>query len=663
MCGIVGVVGSRANRELVEEMCATIVHRGPDSHGFYLRPGVALGMRRLSIIDLAGGDQPIHNENRTVWTVYNGEIYNFQSLCKDLKARGHCFYTRSDTELLVHSYEEFGDNLCARLRGMYAFALWDDSKQKLILGRDRLGKKPLYYTQVDDSILFASEIKALLCYREVSREIDPVSLDHYFTLGYVPGPRTMFRGIMKLLPGHQMTFSRGQVCIREYWDLSSQESDTPDGEREQEWLEWLDMKLQEAVRLRLVSDVPVGAFLSGGLDSSVLVALMRKHVTGPLKTFSVAFDEPGGYDERQHALEVARHLATDHYEVVVKESPPELLTKVVHHLDEPIADEAAIPTYLVSEAARQQVKVVLTGEGADELFAGYGQYYYIQRLNEIQAHLPQVLIRTGRLLLPLVPDGGRGGVWLERGRKVLLGLLYPPGESYTQYGHLIPAHQRTQLYSKEFKELLQRHPEAGADPRLGFFSRVSHRAALDQALYVDTKTWLPDELLMKVDKMSMANSLEARAPYLDHCLVAGVFRMPAHLKVRNGVFKYILRRLGQSLLPESIWQRRKHAFAVPYRAWFTGELKPFVYDTLRADNVRAHGLLDAAGVQRRLRNYFDRGQQGPKETRALWALMCFQLWYGMFIGRGGAGLAPAKCDAGGSVGQLAAGAASTLSGS
>lgn len=633
MCGIVGMVGRRANRGVVEAMCPTIVHRGPDSQGFYVQPGVVLGMRRLSIIDLAGGDQPIHNEDRTIWTVYNGEIYNCQLLRKDLESRGHCFYTRSDTELLVHSYEEFGQELCASLRGMYAFALWNESTRELILGRDRLGEKPLYYAQLGDTLLFASEIKALLSCHEVSREIDPVSLDQYFTLGYVSGPRTMFRGISKLLPGHQMTFTQGRASIRRYWDLPTAASEMPCNDREEDWLEWLDDSLQEAIRLRLVSDVPVGAFLSGGLDSSVVVALMRRHATGPLKTFSVAFDEDGDYDERQHAREVARYLSTDHHEVIVKGSSPDLLTKVIWHLDEPIADEASVPTWLVSEVARQHVKVVLTGEGADELFAGYGQYFYVHRLNELQTQLPLPILRLGRHLFPLLPDGGRGGMWMERGRKVLLGLLYPPAQSYTQYGHLMSSHQRNKLYSRELKRLLESYQETGDDPRLGYFSHVFDRPALDQALYVDTKTWLPDELLMKVDKMTMAHSLEARAPYLDQKLVEGAFRMPARLKIRNGVFKYILRRLAQPLLPETICQRRKHAFAVPYREWFIGPLRPFIYDILGPEKGRDHGFLNPGTIQEHLRDYFDHGLQGPKETRILWALMCFQLWYDVFVTR------------------------------
>ena len=631
MCGIVGIVGPQADPKKVEEMCATIVHRGPDSDGFYFRPGVALGMRRLSIIDLVGGDQPIHNEDRTLWTVFNGEIYNLPTLREELEGRGHRFYTRSDTELLVHSYEEFGQDLCARLRGMFAFALWDEARQELVVARDRLGKKPLYYTQAGDTLFFASEIKALFCSPHISREIDPVSLDQYLTLGYVPAPRTMFRKIMKLLPGHLMTFSQGRLTVRQYWDLMAQDTDAPRTQQEPEWLEWLSEKLQEAVRLRLISDVPLGAFLSGGLDSSIVVALMRRYVTGPLKTFSVAFDELGDYDERRHAKTVARHFDTDHYEVVAKGSPPELLTKVVWHFDEPIADPAAVPTYLVSQEASRHVKVVLTGEGADELFAGYGRYLYVQRLNALQSRLPGFLKRLGRRSLLLFPNGERGGVWLERLRKVLLGLFTPVSESYLQYGLLTERHQRDRLYSGEFKRWLETQAEHGIDPRLCYFANPAGWSALNRVLYVDTKTWLPDELLMKVDKMSMANSLEARAPYLDHRLVEGVFRMPDTLKVRGKVFKYILRRLGRSLLPETIWQRGKHAFSVPYREWFAGPLHSFVHDVLSEKNIRHHGLLEAAAVRDQLHRYFKEGQQGEKETRTLWALMCFQLWYEMYL--------------------------------
>jgi asparagine synthase (glutamine-hydrolysing) len=644
MCGIVGVVGSRAERELVETMCSTITHRGPDSDGYYVRSGVALGMRRLSIIDLSTGDQPIHNEDKTIWTVFNGEIYNFQSLRKTLAERGHRFYTQGDTELLVHCYEEFGQELCAPLRGMFAFALWDEVRRELVVARDRLGKKPLYYAQLGDTLLFSSEIKALLRCEGVPREIDPVSLDQYLTLGYVPGPRTMFHRISKLLPGHMMVFSQGRLTVRSYWDVTSQDSSVPRGEREEDWLEWLGSNLQEAVRLRLVSDVPLGAFLSGGLDSSVVVALMRRYVTGPLKTFSVAFDEAGEYDERQHARHVAECLGTEHHELVVRESPLDLLDKVIWHLDEPIADEAAVPTYLLSALARQHVKVVLTGEGADELFAGYGQYQYVQRLNELQTYLPRAVRVAGRGLLAFVPGGGRGGVWVERAHKVLAGLFCATSESFTQYGHLIPACGRESLYSQEFKRFLRSRSEVSDDPRKAYFKNVTSCSALNQALYVDIKTWLPDELLMKVDKMSMANSLEARAPYLDHKLVEGVFRMPDKLKVRKGVFKYILRRWSQPLLPESIWQRPKHAFAVPYREWFTGPLKPLVHDVLSPQKIRNHCLLEPTAVERVVQGYFSSGKQGEKETRVLWALLCLQLWYDLFLTSSRATLALNSCE-------------------
>jgi asparagine synthase (glutamine-hydrolysing) len=631
MCGIAGVVGSKATRELVERMCSTIAHRGPDSDGFLVHPGVALGMRRLSIIDLSTGDQPIHNEDNTIWTVFNGEIYNFRSLRKDLEGRGHRFYTRGDTELLVHFYEDSGYDLCDSLRGMFAFAIWNEAKQELLVARDRLGKKPLYYTQLGDSILFASEIKALLCCEDVPRAIDPVSLDQYLTLGYVSGPRTMFRGISKLLPGHLMIFSNGHLAIREYWDVTSQNSTVPQSDREEEWLEWLDMNLQEAVRLRLVSDVPLGAFLSGGLDSSVLVALMRRYVTGPFKTFSVAFNEAGDYDERRHARQVAHHLGTDHHELVVSESPVELLNKIVWHFDEPIADEAAVPTYLLSRLARRHVKVVLTGEGADELFAGYGQYYYVQRLDELQARLPRLVQEEGRHILRLVPDSGRCGKGAGRVHKLLKGLFCPLPESFLQYGHMIPKYVRQSLYSRQFKQTLGLQNELPYECRRKYFENVVSRSALNQVLYVDTKTWLPDELLMKVDKMSMANSLEARAPYLDHRLVEGVLRMPDKLKVRKGVFKYLLRRWGQSILPESIWRRPKHAFSVPYREWFNGPLKPLVYDALSMQRIRSHGFLEAEAIAKFLHEYFGRGRQGEKETRALWALICLQLWSDLFL--------------------------------
>lgn len=627
MCGIVGVIGPRATPALAKAMCAAIVHRGPDSDGFYTRPGVALGMRRLSIIDLAGGDQPIHNENRTIWTVYNGEIYNFPSLKKELEALGHGFYTRTDTELLVHCYEEYGTGLCGPLQGMFAFALWDEARQQLIVARDRLGEKPLYYAQVGDTLFIASEIKALLCCDDVPQKIDSISVDQYFTLGYVPGPRTMYEGISKLLPGHRLVFSRGRMEISKYWEILPGSVETPNGERVEEWLEWLEAQLDEAVQLRLISDVPLGAFLSGGLDSSLIVALMRRHVTGRLKTFSVAFDEAGDYDERQHAKAVASHFQTDHYELVAGASPPDLLTKVAWHLDEPIADPAAVPTYLVSQEARRHVKVVLTGEGADELFAGYGRYSYVQRLHDIQSRLPPLVVRTGRALFSLVPDRDSGGVWVERAKKVMSGLLLPPNESYLKYGRMTERSYRERLYSEGLRHLLDSSGAADCDPRGVYFEKIADQSALNQALFVDTKTWLPDELLMKVDKMSMANSLEARAPYLDHHLVEGAFRMPDSLKVRNGVFKYILRRLGQGVLPQSIWRRQKHGFVVPYREWFSGPLKPFVYDVLSSGKVREHGLFDPAGVRHQLREYFDRKMQSEKETRALWALLCFQLWY------------------------------------
>lgn len=627
MCGICGLFNFEPERiiqpEAIRRMNAALQHRGPDDEGFYYKDSLALGMRRLSIIDLDGGRQPIHNEDETVWVVFNGEVYNYLELRRALEARGHSFYTRSDTETLVHAYEEWGQDFLARLRGMFAFALWDEKTKTLFLVRDRLGQKPLYYyyDQNKKWLAFASEIKALLQIPNIPRGVDLSALEAFLSFQYVPGPATMLAGICKLPPGHLLQVAEGRLTIKEYWDLPDKQTESRSPAESCQKLRHL---LEESIRLRLISDVPLGAFLSGGIDSGTVVGLMSRTMNQPVKTFSVGFAEEE-HNELEYARLIAHHFETDHHEIMVKNCPPELLRQVVWYLDEPLADPAAIPTYLVSKLARQEVTVVLTGEGADELFAGYW-YYRREKMMSRYRRLPRA-VRAG--LIPILARAFTNLKPTPRLERIVWrGTQSPARGLHTWTVVFTPAEKQALLALDERDQTCQ--PGDGWEVMEALYERSLAFDELNRWLYLDAKIWLPDDLLMKVDKMSMATSLEARCPFLDHQLMEFVATLPPELKLNGATSKYILKKAVADLLPTAIIRRPKHTFDVPLARWLREDLRDLALDMFSPPRLKAQGLFDPAYVTQ-LWQHLEEGRT-RLVARQLWTLLNFQLWSELYEG-------------------------------
>jgi len=617
MCGIVGIFNFDPARpvdgDLLRVMNATITHRGPDEDGFYLNGPLGMANRRLSIIGLADGRQPIANEDRTVWTVFNGEIYNYPDLRRELTHRGHTFRTSTDTEVLVHLYEEHGEDFVRELNGMFAIALWDDRRRRLLIYRDRLGEKPLYYVRTGGRLLFASEIKALLRDPTVDRTVDLAALYDYLSFQYNPRRETIFRGIVRLKPGTMLVVSADGVSERTYWELPAS-ADAP--RSEDEYLEALRALLRDSVKRRLLSDVPLGAFLSGGIDSSVVVGLMSEVLAEPVKTFSVGFKVAGGYDESTHAERVARHFGADHHTLVVESMDVEhLLPRTVYSLDEPVADFAAIPTFLVSEFARRHVKVVLTGEGADELFAGYEHYRLAAMLTRYQ-RLPggvrRFLSALGAVAPPRLAKALAAGALDSLAGFRLVKSVFRPAE----LDGLLSGDVRAQLNGAAVQPDFAR-----------IFARAGDLDPLNRYLLADLATWLPEDLLMKVDKMSMSVSLEARVPFLDHRVVELAAGMPSTLKWRRGG-KYILKRLAAGLVPQDIIERPKHGFRLPLDRWFRAELRPMAEDLLLGPTARGRGFFDADTVGALWRRYVGGNDDAFMQ---IWTLINFEIWCRGFL--------------------------------
>ncbi len=622
MCGICGVVNWDAfdpvDSALIWGMTATLTHRGPDDEGYFVRRQVGFGHRRLSIIDVAGGKQPIFNEDRSIALVFNGEIYNFGDLAPELQARGHRFRTRSDSETIVHAYEEYGDDCVEKLRGMFAFALWDDRRQRLLVARDRLGKKPLYYHDGRRGLAFASEIKALLEVPEVEPEVDTQALELYLALRYVPGPRTLFRGIQKLQPGHLLILDQNGIRIRKYWDIQFGKGEMS----ETAALEEFDYLLEESVRLRMISEVPVGVFLSGGLDSSTVLAMMRRHKAGPIPAYSVGYGESNTDEKDSNEIEHARQAAlaqgAEHHRVALSSAQfRDIIPQLVWHLDEPIADPSCIPLYFLSQAARRQITVVLSGEGADEILAGYGMYRRMLALEAVYTRFSPLSAWLAPRLAPLAPGPllahylRLAGLPLEaRYRGVARGLepgaqrrLFPGGTGTTQ-GELLD-----ELFAPYFRD-------------------ASHASPLDRMLYLDTKIWLPDDLLMKADKMTMASGLEQRVPFLDQKLVEFAFQLPAHLKLHQGRGKSLLRSVMTGIVPQAIIDRRKKGFPVPTRSWLGGPLAGFTRDTLLARDAACRTWFDPSEVENIVA---ENEKSGGSRHQDVWTLLVFEFWHRMFI--------------------------------
>ncbi len=630
MCGIAGVVyidGSHpADRGLIRQMTRIQAHRGPDGEGYYFGQGVALGHRRLSIIDLAGGNQPIFNEDGTKVVIFNGEIYNFRELRAELESRGHTFRTRSDTEVLVHAYEAWGKDCVERLRGMFAFAIWDEVTRTLFLARDRVGKKPLYYSVDDTRLIFASELKGLAQDSALKRAVSVEALDSYLAFGTVPAPHTIFQGVFQLPPAHTLTFRDGEVRLREYWDLAFP---VEPRKSEGDYLEELSALLTEAVGCRLISDVSLGAFLSGGVDSSLVVATMAGVSGAPVLTETAGFLERK-WDESEYARAVARQVGTDHREVVVVPKAVEVLPRLVWHLDEPFADSSAIPTYYVCRAARERVTVALSGDGGDELFAGYARRYGMTLLEaRIRPWLPGWL--RAKVLGPAAARYPKWD-WLPRAFRLkyfLSNLSMPLEQAYFHdMSFLFRPANKARLYSGGLRGALM-----GYEPFELFkhtFGRVRGRDPLTQVLYVDLKRSLPNDMLTKVDRMSMANSLEVRCPLLDHRLIEFAARVPADLKYRGRTSKYLLRRHLERRLPRALVHRPKMGFSVPLGRWLRGELRPLAEDLLFSPAAVGRGYFEPKAVKAlwsaHCLNIRDHSPQ-------LWGLMVLELWHRTFVDR------------------------------
>lgn len=626
MCGIAGFVTQEdvrdpsATREILARMCGSITHRGPDDEGLEISGPAALGMRRLSIIDLAGGHQPMSGCDDQIAIVFNGEIYNFRDLKRALESLGHVFKTNSDTEAIVHAYEEYGRNCVEHLRGMFAFAIWNGSRRELFMARDRAGKKPLYYTITRDrTLIFGSELKALCEHPDFTGEINIEALDAYLTFGYVPDPLTIFRDVHKLTAGHRLIFKNGGATAESYWDFPYEQPLVEPFANEAEAASELLKLLDESVRLRLIADVPLGAFLSGGVDSSTVVALMARHSDRPVKTFSIGFNEDS-YNELKYARLAAKSFATEHHEFIVTPEICDVVDQLVWHFDEPFADSSAIPTYVVSKLAREHVKVVLSGDGGDELFAGYTRYATDRRRSRF-AKLPRTL-RAG-VMQPL----GRNlphGAW---GRNFVHNVALDPLDRYIEDISIFTRLNKSSLYTTDFLAELD-----GAEAAAGFreiAQRSRSDSGLDPLLFLDSKTYLPGDILTKVDRMSMAASLEARVPLLDHKLIEFVCtRIPANMKMKGLVTKHILKEAVRDLVPSEILNRAKQGFGVPIDQWINQQLRARVRDTLTEPRTRQRGYVEPRYVRILLEEH-ERGRRD--HARELWALFMLELWHRKFV--------------------------------
>ena len=633
MCGIGGKLYFDPARpveyHILERMNTVQAHRGPDDSGIYCEGAVGLAHRRLSIIDLSpAGHQPMANEDGTIWIVFNGEIYNFQALRPDLVRQGHRFRSHTDTEVLLHLYEEQGVGCLASLRGMFAFAIWDGPRRQLFLARDRLGKKPLCYQQDAEAFRFASEAKAILQDPAVEARPDPAAISQYLTYGYVPSPGSAFQGVRKLPPAHYLLCRDGKAEAVRYWQLRrEQKLQRPEGE----WCREIVTHLEEAVRLRLISDVPLGAFLSGGIDSSAVVAMMSHASSQPVKTFSIGFEEPE-YDELRYARLVAERFGTEHHELVVRPDAAAILPKLTWHYDEPFGDSSAVPTYYVAQMTRRYVTVALNGDAGDENFGGYDRYVASLLAASFDRWPGAALLRRAiRWGLHLWPPGSRRTSLLSRGRRFLDGLTELPERRYARWFCHFYGERKDDLLSPEFRTSLD-----GAEPLdllLAAFRESDAPDFLDATLGVDAALYLPDDLLVKVDIASMAHSLEARSPFLDHEFMEFAATIPSDLKVRGRTKKYILKRALADLLPEAILHRPKMGFGVPIDHWLRHELRDLAYDTLLAPRCLGRGYFRPESVQRLLDEHVCR--RGNWHY-LLWTLLMLELWHRTYVDGDGA---------------------------
>ena len=625
MCGICGIYnldGRPVDQNVLERMNSTLVHRGPDDEGYYIDESIGLGHRRLSIIDLNTGQQPILNEDGTKVIIFNGEIYNFADLKQELEKKGHWFKTKTDTEAIIHAYEEWGTDSVSHLRGMFAFALWDKKEKSLFLARDRLGKKPLYYFVDGKRLLFASELKAILEDETVPREMNFEGLSDYLSFGYVPAPKTIFKNIAKLLPGHLFLQKNGQVSVKKYWDL--QFNPKQDVSIDQ-YCDAILETLKETVKMRLVSDVPLGAFLSGGIDSSAVVGLMASLKKEPVITNSIGFSEKE-YSELHYAKATSELFRTDHHEYVVSPDAVGVIKKLSWHFDEPFADSSSVPTYYVSKMTRQNVTVALSGDGGDENFGGYRRYYYDRLENKIRRFVPHSI---RRYLIGNIARFYPKADWLPqvfRAKTLLTNVSGDPVFGYFNSMSLFRPAMKKKVLSSEVSDALKDYDSM--DVFRGYYNQSDIDDPLSRTQYVDFKTYLVDDILTKVDRASMANSLEVRVPLLDHKFVELICQIPSHWKLNGRASKYIFKKALSGLLPDEIMNRQKMGFVIPVGKWLRNEIRGPAEEALFNQRSDAKRLFNQEYVQW----MWNRHLSGLSDfTQPLWGLLMFQLWAARFM--------------------------------
>jgi asparagine synthase (glutamine-hydrolysing) len=625
MCGISGIIYRDRDRCVsfadLKRMCGTLIHRGPDEDGFFVKRNVGLGMRRLKVIDLVTGRQPISNEDGSIWIIFNGEIYNYPELRRQLEEKGHTFSTHTDTETIVHAYEEYGENCVANLNGMFAFAIWDGRIEKLFLARDRIGVKPLYYFVDDECLVFGSELKAILECRHVPRTIDRQALDAFLTFEYIPAPLSIFSEVKKLLPGHLLILQNGKVSTRQYWDLQYNRL----AGDEQELSQALYDLLKDAVRMRLISDVPLGAFLSGGIDSSSLVCLMTELMDRPVKTFSIGFDDPS-YNELEYARTVAKYFGTDHHELTIQPDIVNLVSDLIKYLDEPLADVSIFPMYLVSKLAREHVTVVLSGDGGDELFGGY-EWYVADKIAGYCHRLPSaVRNRWLPAMVGLLPPSPRKKGAINKLKRFVEGSALPERLRHFRWSSFATEGTKQHLYTEDLKRWVN-HGDT-CSRFTDYFQTFDGADPLWQEQFADIKTYLADDILAKVDRMTMANSLEARTPYLDYRVAEFAAGLPSHLKLKGLQTKYLLKHSMATKLPPSILRRKKEGFSIPMKNWLQHELRPMMQEVLSPCRIKQEGLFNPSYVEKLKADHL---QGIANYSHQLWSLMVFEIWQDTYL--------------------------------
>lgn len=629
MCGICGIFRKDDNpvdHHDLRRMCDAMVHRGPDDEGYFSSGHVGLGMRRLKIIDLETGHQPIHNEDGSIWVVLNGEIYNYPELRASLERKSHRFYTRSDTEVIVHLYEEYGDKFLDRLNGMYCFALWDEREKRLMISRDRLGVKQIHYYEDEQQIVFGSELKTILSLNGISREMNYQALSDYFSLQYIPAPHTIYKGIQKLPPACSLIIDGSGAAVRRYWALEYDDNALSGKDA----VEAVDASLRQSIQRQMISDVPLGAYLSGGIDSSLLVAIMAGFSELPVETFSIIWDSGAkNFDERGYARFVAEKYRTNHHEFLVKPDIEEVMDSIVGGFDEPFADDSAIPNYYIARETRKYVTVALSGLGGDEMSAGYERYLGMKALY-FYRRMPAKL-RSGFIssFIQGIPDSKTGNPWIERMKRFVRISDLPFAESYFRLSSKIDPADKVRLFTRETQEKIEYAYSTSAHFKK-FYDECTSSEAVNRMLFIDMNTYMVDQLLVLSDRMSMAHSLELRVPFLDHLLVETFAKVQPSMKLKGIVKKYLLKKVSERYFPKNFIYRKKMGFSSPMVLWLRNDLKSYMLHLLNRKSIQQTGILNPDIVERYVNEHV---QARHNHDMKLWSIMMFMLWYNRYIER------------------------------